>query len=221
MLKLEIKWLEVRYRDLPQPALKIDRLTLEPGARIALVGPSGSGKSTFIHMITGMDRPGTGLVQWGDTQLSSLPEWRRDEWRARNVGLVMQDFHLFPGMSVEANVLLPHRLSRFGLRPAPRQRALELLRRTGIELPDQPVEKLSRGQMQRVAVARALIGNPKIIVADEPTASLDAKSGEAVAELLTGLAADSGATILAATHDERLIRRLDMVLRLENGALVS
>ena len=83
------------------------------------------------------------------------------------------------------------------------------------------METLSRGQMQRVAVARALVGNPKIIIADEPTASLDAGSGEAVAELLTELTADSGATILAATHDERLIRRMDKVLRLENGELVS
>ncbi|MFD2258565.1 ABC transporter ATP-binding protein [Chelativorans composti] len=201
--------------------MQIDRLTLEPGMRIALAGPSGSGKSTFIHMITGMDRPSTGSVKWGDTELSKLSERRRDQWRARNVGLVMQDFHLFPGMSAEANVLLPQRLARFGLREAPRRRALELLRRTGIERPEQPVETLSRGQMQRVAVARALVGNPKIIIADEPTASLDAGSGEAVAELLTELTADSGATILAATHDERLIRRMDKVLRLENGELVS
>lgn len=221
MLKLEICGLEVRYPGLPQPALQIDRLTLEPGMRIALAGPSGSGKSTFIHMITGMDRPSTGSVKWGDTELSKLSERRRDQWRARNVGLVMQDFHLFPGMSAEANVLLPQRLARFGLREAPRRRALELLRRTGIERPEQPVETLSRGQMQRVAVARALVGNPKIIIADEPTASLDAGSGEAVAELLTELTADSGATILAATHDERLIRRMDKVLRLENGELVS
>jgi len=221
VLALSIEGLEVRYPGLPVPALDIAALALDGGARIALTGPSGSGKTTFINVITGMERAGAGRVAWNADDLAALSEGRRDRWRAHNVGLVMQEFHLFPGLSAEANVLLPQRLSRFGLPAEMRRRALELLERVGIERPGQPVETMSRGQMQRVAVARALVGGPGLIVADEPTASLDAESGTAVADLLLELARETGATLIAATHDQRLIGRLDRVLRLENGRLAA
>ena len=221
MLSLAIEMLAVRYPGLPVPALDIGMLALEAGARVALTGPSGSGKTTFINIVTGMERASAGSVKWNGDDLARLPEGRRDRWRARNVGLIMQEFHLFPGMSAEANVLLPQRLSRFRLPAETRLRGLELLKQVGIERPDQPVETMSRGQMQRVAVARALVGNPGLIVADEPTASLDAESGAAVAELLLELAGETGATLIVATHDERLTGRLGRVLRLENGRLAA
>src|SRR5690606_17598452 len=110
----------------------------------------------------------------------------------RNVGLVMQDFHLFPGLSAEANVLLPQRLSRLRLPDGMQARARDLLARVGIQRPDQLVGTMSRGQMQRVAVARALVGRPGVIVADEPTASLDAEAGASVASLLVDLAGEAG-----------------------------
>lgn len=221
MLALSMEKLEIRYPGLPVPALDIGTLALQAGARIALTGPSGSGKTTFINIITGMERAGSGSVTWGGDDLARLSEARRDRWRARNVGLVMQEFHLFPGLSAVANVLLPQRLSRFGLPAEMRGRALELLERVGIERPGQLVETMSRGQMQRVAVARALAGRPGLIVADEPTASLDPESGEAVAGLLLELAGETGSTLIVATHDERLVGRLDRALRLENGRLAD
>lgn len=221
MLALSVEGLQVRYPGLGVPALDIAALALRPGARIALTGPSGSGKTTFINAITGMERVDAGRIAWNGEDIAPLGEGRRDDWRARNVGLVMQEFHLFPGMSAEANVLLPRRLSRAGLPAEVRRRALDLLLRVGIERAGQPVETMSRGQMQRVAVARALIGEPGLIVADEPTASLDVESGAAVIDLLLDLAAETGSTLIAATHDDRLIARLDRALRLENGRLAA
>lgn len=219
MLPLTITGLDVRYPGLPVPALDIPSLDIEPGAQVALVGASGSGKTTFINVVTGMERLRQGRLVWGTDDLATMSESDRDRWRARNVGLVMQDFHLFPGLSALGNVLLPQRLSHFSLPDGAREHALAMLERVGLERPDQPVETMSRGQMQRVAVARALATRPKIIIADEPTASLDAESGAAVADLILELAGEAGATLIVATHDPRLIDRLGMILRLENGRL--
>jgi len=221
MLALSIDKLEVRYPGLPTPALDIPSLAIEPGQQVALTGPSGSGKTTFINIVTGMDHARKGRVVWSGEDMAALAEGRRDRWRARNVGLVMQDFHLFPGLSAVGNVLLPQRLSRFRLPAAMGEEALAMLARVGIERPDQPVETMSRGQMQRVAVARALIGRPGVIVADEPTASLDADSGKAVADLLLDLVGETGATLIVATHDQRLTSRLGRILRLENGRVAD
>lgn len=221
MLALCVDGLQVRYPGLPVPALDLPSLSLAAGETAALVGPSGSGKTTFINIVTGMERAGSGRVAWNDENIAALPEGGRDRWRARNVGLVMQDFHLFEGLSAEANVLLPQRLSHLRLPAGMRSRARELLARVGIERPDQLVGTMSRGQMQRVAVARALVGKPGLIVADEPTASLDAESGAAVAGLLVELAQEAGSTLLVASHDGRLIERMGRTLRLENGRLAA
>lgn len=221
MLALKIDDLVIDYPGLLAPALSIPTLEIAAGARIALTGPSGCGKTTFINCITGMERVRTGRIVWNGENLSSLPEAGRDRWRLRNVGLVMQDFHLFPGLSAAANVLLPQRLAYLRLPVDIRARALDLLRAVGIERPDQPVEMMSRGQMQRVAVARALVAQPGVIVADEPTASLDAESGAMVADLLTELSARSGATLIVATHDQRLMDRLDRVVRLDGGRITD
>src|SRR5690554_2725483 len=115
MLALSIENLVVRFPDLPVPALDIAALALEPGGRMAVMGSSGSGKTTFINIVTGMDRASSGQVAWNGQSLSQMSEGRRDRWRSRNVGLVMQDFHLFPGLSAQANVLLPQRLAHFSL----------------------------------------------------------------------------------------------------------
>ena len=224
MAGLTVRDLEVRFPGLDRPALAIPALDLAAGAHVALVGPSGSGKTTLLNMLTGLDRIRHGTVRWGETELAGLAEPARDRWRAAQVGLIMQEFHLFPGLSALDNVLLPQRLA--GLLPqrparaaAELARGLALLDRVGIERPDQPVETMSRGQMQRVAVARALVARPPILVADEPTASLDEAAGDAVAELLVRLAAEERATLIVASHDRRLIERQDRVLRLEAGRL--
>lgn len=218
---LSIRDLVVRYPGLDQPALAIPALDLPSGARVALRGPSGSGKTTLLNMMTGLDRAPSGRVAWDGTDIAALGEGARDRWRARNIGLVMQDFHLFPGLSALDNVLLPQRLRWGGAPKGARDEALRLLARTGVPRPDQKIETLSRGQMQRVAVARALAARPAILIADEPTASLDAEAGGAVAALLIELATEAGATLVVATHDPRLIERLGAVLRLADGRLVE
>lgn len=219
MLKLAIQNLKVSYQGLPTPALNIESLVLEPAVRVALVGPSGCGKTTFLNVITGMEQATEGSVVWDEDDLARFSQSRRDKWRARNVGLIMQDFHLFPGMSAFDNVLLPQRLARHGSSDELQSYAHELLERVGIERPRQNVETMSRGQMQRVAVARALVHRPSLIIADEPTASLDAESGHVVADLLTSLARETAATLIVATHDPHLIADLDGTLKLANGQL--
>jgi len=219
MPKLAIRDLEVRFPGLERPALAIPRLDLATGERVVLTGPSGSGKTTLLNILTGLERASTGSVVWRDVDVAQLSEGPRDKWRAANVGLVMQEFHLFPGLSAFENVLLPQRLAHFRLPAGVRDEALRLLARVGISNTKQPVETMSRGQMQRVAVARALVARPGIIVADEPTASLDQEAGAAVAELLVELTIEANATLIVASHDARLIDRLGRVLRLDAGRL--
>lgn len=222
MPTLTVRDLAVEFPGLDRPALAIPALDLAGGEQVAVTGPSGSGKTTLINMLTGLDRVTRGRVVWQgahETDLAHLSEGARDRWRAANVGLVMQEFHLFPGLSAVENVLLPQRLAHLRLAPGLREEALRLLVRVGIERPDQSVETLSRGQMQRVAVARALIARPGIIVADEPTASLDAEAGAVVAELLVELAREARANLIVASHDPRLLDRLGRVLRLDGGRI--
>lgn len=221
MASLAIEGLVVRFPGLDQPALNVPSFRLASGARIALRGPSGSGKTTFLNMLTGLARVPKGRVAWDDTDLATLGEGARDRWRAGHVGLVMQDFHLFPGLSALENVLLPQRLRWRGAAAGAREEAARLLDRTGVPRPGQRVETLSRGQMQRVAVARALLGKPAILVADEPTASLDAEAGAAVGELVTELAEEAGATLIVATHDPMLIDRIGRCAHLSSGRLAG
>lgn len=218
---LSVRDLEVRFPGLERPALAIPALDLPAGARVAVLGPSGSGKTTLINILTGMERARHGRVAWDGVDLASLGEGARDRWRAGHVGLVMQDFHLFPGLSALDNVLLPRRLAALRLPFGQAAAARGLLTRVGIARAEQKVETLSRGQMQRVAVARAALARPAILVADEPTASLDAEAGAAVADLLVDLARESGATLLVATHDPALLGRLDIHLRLDAGRLLE
>lgn len=218
---LAIADLEVRFPGLPGPALAVPRFHLPPGGQMGLTGPSGSGKTTFLNLIAGLERARTGAIRWGDTDLAGLGEGARDRWRARHVGLILQEFHLFDGLSALDNVLLPQRMARLRLPAGMAEEAERLLARVGIDRAVQTVETLSRGQKQRVAVARALIARPGILIADEPTASLDAASGAAVGELLVELARASGATLIVASHDPALLARLPRVARLAAGRFVE
>jgi putative ABC transport system ATP-binding protein len=220
MLPLNIENLAVSFSGLAAPVLAIDRLEIAAGSRVALTGGSGSGKSTFLNIISGLERIRTGRVAWGGQDLAQLSEGRRDSWRAANIGLVMQDFHLFPGLSALDNILLPARLSRVVTADLA-NRAHALLDTVGLNRPEQHVETMSRGEMQRVALARALLRSPGVIIADEPTASLDLESGDAVGDLLLSVAADAGSTLILATHDQRLVERLDRRLTLKAGRIVG
>lgn len=221
MPDLVVEALRVTFPGLAAPVLDIPALTIAAGERVAITGPSGSGKSTLINMLTGLDRPTAGHVLWDGLDITGLSEGWRDRWRAAHVGLVMQDFHLFPGLDALENVLLPARLGRMRVPADTKIRASALLERVGLSRPDQSIETLSRGEMQRVAVARALLGRPGILIADEPTASLDAEAGGVVADLLVELAASEGATLIAVTHDERLAARAERRIALKSGRIVA
>ncbi|MCM5558760.1 ABC transporter ATP-binding protein [Pleomorphomonas sp. JP5] len=220
MLPLALSDVAISFPGLAQPVLSIDHLEVPAGGRLAVTGASGSGKSTFVNLVSGLERPDTGAIRWDGTDITTLSESRRDLWRAQNVGLVMQDFHLFPGLAAIDNVLLPARLARAATAEV-KSRAHELLSRVGLARPEQSVETMSRGEMQRVAVARALLRRPGVLIADEPTASLDAEAGAEVGQLLLELANQEGATLIVVSHDERLTERLDRRIRLADGHIVA
>ena len=218
MIDLSIDAVDVSYPGLAAPALSIGHFALPAGARLAVTGASGSGKSTLVNILSGLERPRTGTVRWGGTDITTLSESRRDRWRGETIGLVMQDFHLFEGLSALDNILLPARLARAASRET-ESRARELLDTVGLSRPGQKVETMSRGEMQRVAVARALVRAPAVIIADEPTASLDSESGAQVADLIVRLAAREKSTLIVVSHDLSLIGRFENRIRLEGGRI--
>ena len=220
MLSLTLKDITVSYSGLAAPVLSVPRLQVDAGETIAVTGASGSGKSTFVNLISGLEPVRTGQVEWSGTDLVRLGEHRRDRWRGEHVGLVMQDFHLFPGLSALDNVLLPARLASKAS-AAVKRRARDLLAEMGLDRPGQAVETMSRGEMQRVAIARALVRAPGVVIADEPTASLDRESGQVIADLLIGLAGAAGATLIVVSHDPGLIARLPRRITLESGQIAQ
>ncbi len=185
---------------------------------MAICGPSGSGKTTLLHILAGLEWPRRGVVRWGEIEVTALPERVADLWRRETVGLVFQQFHLFPGLSALENVLLPLRFDRWSIDPAMRARALKLLERVGVR-PDSDARGLSRGELQRVAVARALLRKPAIVLADEPTASLDRDTANVVGDLLSSMCRGVNATLIVTTHDPLLAGRLDAAYDLIDGDL--
>lgn len=218
MLALDIENLTVTFPGLASPALTIGRLSIDAGSRVAITGASGSGKSTFVNIVTGLEQAREGRIRWNGEDIAMFSENRRDRFRAANVGLVMQEFHLFPGLSALENVLLPARLAGAAT-AAVIERAHGLLNTVGLSRPGQKIETMSRGEMQRVAIARALLRKPGVIIADEPTASLDAESGEAVGDLLLDLAIAEGSTLIVVSHDQRLAGRLDRRITFRSGRI--
>ena len=220
MTSLIMEGVRLSVPDMSAPVLNIAHLKISSGAHVAITGGSGSGKSSLLNVLSGLEKPTAGRVLWAAADIAALSETGRDRWRAEHVGLVMQDFHLFPGLSALENVLLPAKLARVA-DTSLKQRAGELLVKVGLSRPDQHVETMSRGEMQRVAIARALLRRPGIIVADEPTASLDSESGEAVANLLLTIAAETRCTLLVASHDPRLVDRMKRRIAMRAGEIVS
>lgn len=218
MLDLFIDGAEVTFPGLATPALAIDSFRLPAGGHLAVTGASGSGKSTLVNILTGLERLKKGTIRWGGTDIGNLSESRRDRWRGETIGLVMQDFHLFEGLSALDNILLPARLARVA-NAGTEERARELLQTVGLPRPEQKVETMSRGEMQRVAVARAIVRKPAVIIADEPTASLDSESGAQVADLIVTLATREGSTLIVVSHDPALIERFDNRIRLAGGRI--
>ncbi len=189
------------------------------GRRIAIVGRSGSGKSTLLHLAAGIDMPTQGTVTVLGQPLETLSEKARTLLRRDGVGLVFQFFYLLAHLSVRDNVALPALIA--GEKPtdfAPR--VMQLLQRVGLgERADDPVQKLSGGEMQRVAICRALLRRPQILLADEPTGNLDDENGQRVMELMLSLADEEGSTLIYVTHSRDFAAMADEVWQLQSGAL--
>ncbi len=195
-------------------------LEAHPGETLAIVGRSGAGKSTLLHVLGGLDRPEAGEVFVGGRGLYALSAARRTRLRAAAIGFVFQAYHLLPEMDIAENVMLPGmalgRLSRRALRA----RAEALLERVGLadRLRHTPPE-LSGGEQQRAAIARALMNEPPVILADEPTGNLDAKTGDQVLSLLFELTKERGAVLAMVTHSPATAARCDRTLTLRDGVL--
>ncbi|MFM7272266.1 MAG: ABC transporter ATP-binding protein [Gammaproteobacteria bacterium] len=190
---------------------------INPGEAVAIVGASGSGKSTLLGLLAGLDLPSAGRIFLDGEEITALDEDARAQLRGRHVGFVFQSFQLLPGLTALENVMLP--LEIRGDRAA-LSRARDYLTRVGLaeRLGHYP-RQLSGGEQQRVAIARAFAPLPRLLFADEPTGNLDAATGERVSELLFGLRAEQGATLVLVTHDQRLAARCDRRLVLEAGRL--
>lgn len=203
-----------------QPALlDIPRLSLEAGEKVFLHGPSGSGKSTLLALLAGLLLPSAGTIRLDGEDVSHMSAARRDAWRADHLGFVFQQFNLLPWLSVMDNVLLPLRFSaerRQRLQDAPASEAGRLLQDLGLApaLWQQRAAALSIGQQQRVAVARALLGRPPLLIADEPTSALDADTQQAFLQLMFSECAQHGSAVLFVSHDLRLSSNFDRVLAL-------
>jgi putative ABC transport system ATP-binding protein len=200
----------------------LNDLTLQvpEGEFLALMGPSGSGKTTLLNLIAGLDQPSMGTIRVGDEIISSMNESQLAKWRTRHVGFVFQFYHLLPVLTAYENVELPLLLLPLGASERRRQvlTALELVNLSD-RLSHRPGQ-LSGGQQQRVGIARAIVTDPTLIVADEPTGDLDSKSAEEILDLLVELKNGLNKTILMVTHDPRAAARAERVLHLEKGQLV-
>jgi putative ABC transport system ATP-binding protein len=194
-------------------------LQVPPGEFVALMGPSGSGKTTLLNLIAGIDRPTSGSVTVAGTEVSQLSESDLARWRSRNVGFIFQFYNLIPVLTALENVELPLLLTRLG-KAERRERALTALRVVGLaDRSRHYPRQLSGGQEQRVAIARAIVGDPSVLVADEPTGDLDAKSAEEILALLESLNRDFHKTIVMVTHDPRAAERAHVQRHLDKGVL--
>ena len=192
-------------------------LDIERGGFIVLLGQSGSGKSTLLNLLGGIDLPDAGRIEINGQVLTDLHECDRTRFRRRHIGFVFQFFNLIPTLTAEENLLLPLELN--GLATAEqRDRALELLDNIGLgDRRHSFPERLSGGEQQRLAIARALVHGPLLLLADEPTGNLDMETGERILELLLKLHRQAGTTIVMVTHSHEVAARADRMLVLESG----
>jgi lipoprotein-releasing system ATP-binding protein len=207
------------------PVLRGVDLDVERGEMVAVVGASGSGKSTLLHLLGLLDAPDAGTVSLDGERIDHLADRQRDHHRNGTFGFIFQFYHLLPELTALENVLMPQ-LIRHGLWSYWRERGQlkreghDLLERVGLghRLTHLPSE-LSGGEMQRAAIARALAGRPKVLLADEPTGNLDAANGHGVLELLRDLNRERGLTMILVTHDQQIAQQADRVVRLTEGRI--
>jgi len=201
-------------------ALKGLNLEIRKGEFVAILGPSGSGKTTLLNCLSGIDVPTEGEVYIDQKALHTMSEDEKTIFRARMMGFVFQFFNLIPVLTAVENVELP--LMILGMRNGVREKALSMLEKLGMkEKANRFPSELSGGEQQRVAIARALVHSPKIVWADEPTGALDTRTGEMIVNLLVKLKEDTNTTLVVVTHDERIAKKADRVLFIEDGKIVG
>ena len=200
-------------------ALREVSFSIPSGEKIAIMGRSGSGKSTLLHLAAGIDVPSRGEVLISDSKLGTLSERARTLLRRREIGLIFQFFYLLPHLSVGDNVALPELIA--GSSPSEfKGRVSELLERVGLlDRQNDNIQKLSGGETQRVAICRALLRKPRLLLADEPTGNLDDENSELVMNLMLELASSEGSTLVYVTHSQELASLADQVWHLHSGAL--
>jgi ABC-type lipoprotein export system ATPase subunit len=213
------------WKSYPQPggrqlhALRGVDLEVDEAGSVAIVGRSGSGKSTLLHLAAGIDEPSGGKIRFLGRELSEMTERERTLHRRDNVGLVFQFFHLLPHLSVRDNVSLPAIIARES-RASFADRVDTLLDRVGLrDRADQNVQRLSGGEMQRVAICRALLRKPRLLLADEPTGNLDDETGRRVMDLLLQLAAEERSALVYVTHSREMASRAAVTRRMHSGVM--
>jgi putative ABC transport system ATP-binding protein len=220
---LQLEDVHFAYREASQTReiLRGVNLQVHAGEQLALIGQSGSGKSTLLHLMGGLDVPQRGRIHYGKVDLATVGEPARTLWRRRHVGYVYQFFNLIPTLTVLENVLLPLELNGMN-NGRGRDRGRALLTRVGLgPRAESYPDRLSGGEQQRVAIIRALVHQPQLVLADEPTGNLDTGTGEQVLDLLDQLVRDLGHTLILVTHSDEVSRRADRVVRLVDGCLVA
>lgn len=215
-----------RKKGVEVPVLKGVNLEIEEGKFTAIVGHSGSGKSTLLHLLGTLDAPDSGEIWYDGVRIDTLPPKQRERLRNHTFGMIFQFYHLLPELTTLENVLVPRMVEssawRYWLERAKyRTRAVELLERVGLghRLHHKP-NQLSGGEMQRAAIARALISRPKLLLADEPTGNLDRENGKIVMDALLELCRSERLTIVMVTHDDSIAQTADQTIRLADGMVV-
>ena len=199
--------------------MRVEEFTVAQGASTALVGPSGSGKTTLLGLIAGTLRAVSGSVIVNDQTISNFSDSELGQYRIRSVGQVFQAFELLGYLTVTENVMLPWYISGSGRKADIRKRAVDLLRGVGLESKLNVIPgELSQGEQQRVAVCRAMLNNPPVLLADEPTGNLDQENKQNVVDLLVEQATSNNSTLLMVTHDESLLGKFDSVLDMRHIA---
>jgi putative ABC transport system ATP-binding protein len=196
-------------------------LAVQPGERVAILGPSGSGKSTILNLVSGIDDADAGAITVGGVRVDTMSENQRTVFRREHIGFVFQAFNLIPTLTVLENLLLPLELQG-ALAEEHLERAKSLLDEVDLlDREDAFPDRLSGGERQRVAVARSLVHHPTLILADEPTGSLDEDRGARIVELLEGMTQSSSGSLLLVTHSTELAARMDRIVRLTHGRLIE
>jgi len=220
---IEIKGITKIYdiKTMPFQALNGIDLTFSQGEFVAIVGPSGSGKTTLLNMIGGLDNPTNGVVIIDGVNITQLSEWKKTDFRMKNIGFVFQSYNLIPVLTAKENIEFIMQLQGTN-KEAIENRALEMLDAVGLNnKTNSRPNKLSGGEQQRVAVARALASKPKFILADEPTANLDSKSTENLLDIMEKMNKEENITFIFSTHDARVMKKARRIITIEDGKVME